>query len=193
MKNTVIILLEPSYIIRKGLITILLGINPKLEIRELPNVDLFYNVVKEIKKGLVIINKRSYLENRDLIEECIDLLTGEIIFLSVEDESRIKNNFTTIKYNDPKEVIISNLEKKLEKIKSKTDEQSGDLTERERTIVKIIATGLTNKEIAEQLNISMHTVITHRKNITGKLGIKTVSGLTIYAILNGLIDINREH
>ena len=48
--------------------------------------------------------------------------------------------------------------------------------------------GWTNQEIAEHLNISLNTVLTHRKNITAKLGIKTVSGLTFYAIMNGLIS-----
>ena len=47
---------------------------------------------------------------------------------------------------------------------------------------------LMNKEIADQMNISIHTVISHRKNITRKTGIKSVSGLTVYALLNNLID-----
>ncbi len=64
------------------------------------------------------------------------------------------------------------------------------LSEREKSILRFVALGYTNKEIAEKLFISMHTVITHRKNITRKLGIKTVSGLTVYAILNQLIDMN---
>jgi len=49
--------------------------------------------------------------------------------------------------------------------------------------------GLTNQEVAEKLFISVHTVMTHRKNITKKLGIKTVSGLTVYALLNKVIEI----
>jgi DNA-binding CsgD family transcriptional regulator len=51
-----------------------------------------------------------------------------------------------------------------------------------------VALGFTNKEIAERLFISTHTFITHRKNITRKIGIKTVSGLTVYALLNHLIE-----
>ncbi len=61
------------------------------------------------------------------------------------------------------------------------------LSERENEILRLVALGLTNNEIGEKLFISVHTVMTHRKNITRKLGIKTVSGLTVYAILNKLI------
>lgn len=64
------------------------------------------------------------------------------------------------------------------------------LSEREKEILVSVAHGLLNKEIADRHNISINTVITHRKNITRKTGIKTVAGLTAYAILNNLIDIN---
>ena len=66
----------------------------------------------------------------------------------------------------------------------------GTLTERETEILKLVALGNASKEIADRLNISTHTVITHRKNITEKLGIKSISGLTVYAILNKIIDTN---
>ena len=61
------------------------------------------------------------------------------------------------------------------------------LSPREKEVVKLVSTGFINKEIAEELQISLHTVISHRKNITEKLSIKTVSGLTTYAIMNGII------
>jgi DNA-binding NarL/FixJ family response regulator len=64
-----------------------------------------------------------------------------------------------------------------------------DLTEREKTIVRLVSLGFTNKQIAGQLFLSAHTVITHRKNISSKLGIKSVSGLTVYAIVNNIITI----
>ncbi len=63
-----------------------------------------------------------------------------------------------------------------------------DLSDREKEILVSVAQGKTNKEIADTHNISVHTVISHRKNITRKTGIKTVSGLTVYALLNNLID-----
>jgi len=62
------------------------------------------------------------------------------------------------------------------------------LSSREIEVLKLVAKGLINKHIADQLSISLHTVISHRQNITRKLGIKTVSGLTMYALLNGLIS-----
>jgi regulator of cell morphogenesis and NO signaling len=65
-----------------------------------------------------------------------------------------------------------------------------ELSDRERDVLIQIVRGLSNKEIADVLCISMHTVISHRKNITRKLNIHSTAGLTIYAIVNKLIDIN---
>lgn len=63
-----------------------------------------------------------------------------------------------------------------------------ELSAREKEILVCVAKGMLNKEIADHFNISIYTVITHRKNITRKTGIKTVAGLTVYALLNNLID-----
>ena len=65
------------------------------------------------------------------------------------------------------------------------------LTDRELEVLALVVQGLINKEIADRLNISLTTVITHRRNITEKLGIKSVSALTIYAIMHGYVDINK--
>lgn len=65
------------------------------------------------------------------------------------------------------------------------------LSSREIEVLVLITKGLINKEIADKLNISLTTVITHRKNITEKLGIKSVSGLTIYAVMNGYVEADR--
>ena len=64
------------------------------------------------------------------------------------------------------------------------------LTTREVEVLTLIVQGFINKEIADRLNISLTTVITHRKNIVEKLGIRSVSGLTIYAVMNGYVDID---
>lgn len=65
------------------------------------------------------------------------------------------------------------------------------LSDREIEVMSLIVQGYINKEIADKLNIGLATVITHRKNIMDKLGIKSVSALTIYAVMHGYVDINK--
>ncbi|MBQ4414340.1 MAG: response regulator transcription factor [Prevotella sp.] len=65
------------------------------------------------------------------------------------------------------------------------------LSDREIEVMSLIVQGYINKEIADKLNIGLATVITHRKNIMDKLGMKSVSALTIYAVMHGYVDINK--
>lgn len=74
--------------------------------------------------------------------------------------------------------------------KQKNTPETEELSERERDVLIQIVKGLSNKEIADVLHISMHTVISHRKHITHKLNIHSSAGLTIYAIVNKLVDLN---
>ena len=69
-------------------------------------------------------------------------------------------------------------------------DNSEALSDRERDVIIGVVQGLQNKEIADQLCISVNTVITHRRNIARKLQIHSPAGLTIYAIVNGLVDIS---
>lgn len=90
--------------------------------------------------------------------------------------------------------LVEMLEGKRPDIRTTDDPRTGEdsseeLSDREKEVLVLVAKGLLNKEIADRLNISINTVITHRKNITHKIGIKTAPGLTVYAILGGLIDI----
>jgi len=66
--------------------------------------------------------------------------------------------------------------------------RENQLSLREIEVLRLVVRGYINKEIADKLHISLTTVITHRKNITEKLGIKSVSGLTVYAVMQGLIE-----
>lgn len=65
---------------------------------------------------------------------------------------------------------------------------SDELSAREVQVLQLVVGGAINKEIADRLSISLNTVLTHRKNITAKLGIKTISGLTLYALMHGYIS-----
>ncbi len=83
-------------------------------------------------------------------------------------------------------------QKLMEYISGASDVKSDNqLSHREIEVLTMVAQGFSNKQIADQLFISIHTVISHRKNITFKLGIKSIPGLTLYAALNNLVDFQR--
>jgi DNA-binding NarL/FixJ family response regulator len=81
------------------------------------------------------------------------------------------------------------VEQQLKKDVRAGDTQSGQLSDREKEVLLLLVHGLQNKEIADKLNISIHTVISHRKNITQKTGIRSQAGLVIYALSNRLVPI----
>ena len=93
---------------------------------------------------------------------------------------------------DSAEQIIHTLEKLERKNQSHSPlkSESDNLTRREIEVLTGLVNGMLNKEIAEALNISIHTVVRHRKNITVKTGIRSQSGLTIYAISKKIIEID---
>ncbi|MEJ8740041.1 response regulator transcription factor [Phocaeicola sp. HCN-6420] len=85
------------------------------------------------------------------------------------------------------------LGKKISVLMNLSEEEDADLdtlSQREKEIIGCVVRGMTNKEIAEKLFISVHTVITHRRNITRKLQIHSAAGLTIYAIVNKLVELS---
>lgn len=84
---------------------------------------------------------------------------------------------------------IRKMEKKTDSDYAKHEKTVEELSEREKDIVRSVAKGQSNKEIADEHFISIHTVITHRRNISRKLAIHSSAGLTVYAILNKLVDI----
>ncbi|MBP5456966.1 MAG: response regulator transcription factor [Paludibacteraceae bacterium] len=92
-----------------------------------------------------------------------------------------------LELDDSPASIVSKLRNTSNKNAGNKTSDNCDLSQREKEVLVLVAKGLTNKEIADQLNLSVYTVITHRKNITAKTNIKSVSGLTIYALLNNLV------
>lgn len=97
-------------------------------------------------------------------------------------------------------LFIPEVERLEQTVKDATDENDEDqkvsepsgnvLTEREKDIIRCFAKGMVNKQIADYLCLSVHTVTTYRRNISAKLNIHSPSGLTIYAILHNLINID---
>lgn len=104
------------------------------------------------------------------------------------DEEAIKQFDGVIGIYDDPVAIVRKLRDSIGNRQEQSDNEGQELSAREKEILICVAKGMLNKEIADECNLSIHTVITHRKNITRKTGIKTVAGLTVYALLNNLID-----
>jgi len=105
------------------------------------------------------------------------------------DKKIISKYRYTLNVNDNKYQLVESLKKIIGKEEKPVKTSEETLSKRENEILRHLALGLTNQEIADKLFLSIHTVMTHRKKITKKLGIKTVSGLTVYALMNKLVDI----
>lgn len=106
------------------------------------------------------------------------------------DDEQIRQFDAAINMYDDPVTVVRKLRESLISHEDAPDSEGYDLSQREKEILVCVAKGMLNKEIADHCNLSIHTVITHRKNITRKTGIKTVAGLTVYALLNNLVDPN---
>lgn len=188
-----VFIIHPSEIIRKGLAWILQEYF-KIEITQLSTISDI-NAFSGINNNLIIIILQKGLTLSAEVEE--RLRKNNNLFLVSLSPSTDTDGLTE-SYDYDLNVLASNLEiQKLIQVirksatKAKTTPmENGDLTQREKDVIRQIALGLSNKEMADKLNISIHTVISHRKNITDKLNIKSISGLTVYAIMNNLLDIS---
>jgi DNA-binding CsgD family transcriptional regulator len=107
---------------------------------------------------------------------------------SLSDNIALKSYDEVISIYDSAELIND----KLTKLISEPEEEKKleSLTLREKEIIVCVIKGMTNKQIAEKLHLSSHTVISHRRNIASKLQIHSTAGLTIYAIVNKLVTLN---
>ena len=109
------------------------------------------------------------------------------MFYQYVEREQLKAYDAVVDIRDSRATIIETLAQ-ASPSEGKADDNNYELTKRETAVLVELAQGKTNKEIADALSVSVHTVISHRKNITHKTGIKSVAGLTVYAMLNNLID-----
>lgn len=136
------------------------------------------------------------LENRQFFTECRQKTI--VLTLSLDGSSQL-SEFHSLCINVPEKELVRSL-----LMLQQHAHQGGRnlppmpkilqqklLSDREIEVMSLIVQGFINKEIADKLNIGLSTVVTHRKNIMDKLGFKSVSALTIYAVMHGYVDINR--
>jgi DNA-binding NarL/FixJ family response regulator len=193
MKVIKIIIAESSPIISSGLSSFFNDMNQIAVASIVDNIDDLQDKIIMHSPDVLIINPmmlgcmlntfvKQMTQNHPNINR-VALVTSYV------DKNILKNFKEVIELSDNKQKVIN----KMLNLQNNNDETSAqnesvDLSNREVDVLICVAKGMTNKDISDMLNISVHTVITHRKNIVKKTGIKSVSGLTVYALLNNLVE-----
>ena len=184
-RNKQIAIILPDTLQSIGLQSMLIDYFPPVEISHYPTFEAFSTSGNDTfdyyftNAALFVLYADFFLPRRSKTMVLIDGTEGEG-GLSATSNITIKAS---------QEVIIEQLEQLFTgENNSISSDNNKELSTRETDVLQLIVKGSTNKEIADKLNISLNTVLSHRKNITTKLGIKTVSGLTFYAIMNGIIS-----
>lgn len=190
-----IALAEPSAILREGLSQILLRAGHPFRISHLDDISDLDRFPALSFPHLIIINPL-LLVNREkqvrLLKEAQPGLLWAGLHYQWVDQKVLANCDLLIDINDNASDIREKLWCRLVKTKAPDEQGEGEsLTEREREVLKALVGGASNKEIATALHISLHTVISHRKNITRKTSVKSLSGLTLYAITHKIISLDK--
>lgn len=139
---------------------------------------------------LVIASPEELEKSSSLIRQILPV-TGNVQFMAIHFDLNSRNSNPSINLFDSPALISYKINEILNSFQtSQPKETDTELTRREIEVLQLLTKGHSNKEIADQLFISTHTVISHRKNISEKTGIKSASGMTMYAILKKIIDVS---
>ena len=192
MKKAKILLVEKSPIVAQGL-TALLNEGTSFEVAAMADsLDRIAERLIVVKPDLIVLNPQlvDYSKRhsfRALFQDSPQVPIVALVY-SYFDQQWLRSFNGIIEITDDRKKIESCLTEVMQADNAPSDGPDlYELSEREREVLVEVANGLSNKEIATKLHISVHTAITHRKNIVKKTGIKSVAGLTVYAMLNNLM------
>lgn len=188
-----ILLIEPSEIIATGFKEII-GKSHGFEIMNTISTPGYYNTMQS-KPDIIVINPTVINYNERLDIRSYFCSNGENISIVALTNTGYEENVMRqydgcINMYDNAARIIQKLQNAVEEMQQNPKSELNELSARERDILVAVAKGKTNKEIADEFNISIYTVISHRRNISRKLGINSIPGLTVYAIMNKLVDMS---
>lgn len=186
-------IIEPSDLLFEGLTNILLKHNSNLRLYRIDELEDFNSSMPDITFDVIILNT-ILIQNRAKLFRKFKRERTEIRWIGILNSlvsTETINEFDEIVRIDERSEDICRkiISLPSNKVRNESTYPQKVLTEREREVLKLLSKGLSNKEIADNLNISIHTVISHRKNLTQKTGIKSQSGLTIYALSNNIISL----
>ena len=193
MRRFRVAIIEPSAIVAEGVAT-LAGRSGEFEVvYSGGDMRMLMERFAMVAPDVVIVGSQMVGANNQSLRVAypeLQSVTLALLSTTVCDEEVMRQFDGVVNIYDGQAQIIRKLHAAVEQGETNPYSDSHDLSERERDVLILVAKGKTNKEIADELNISIHTVMSHRKNITHKTGIKSVAGLTVYALLNNLLDQN---
>lgn len=188
-------ILEPSTIIFEGLQQMMQQMSLNCSVWRIESLDELTEKIDFHHIRLLFINPMQFV-NREkdvkrIRKEYPNMFIIGIDFGLIQKQPMLVDSSITL-YDSVEDIehTITRLIEKDDETLAAEKRDNDTLTEREIDVLKGLINGLSNKEIADDLNISVHTVISHRKNITIKTGIRSQSGLTIYAITKKIIVID---
>jgi DNA-binding CsgD family transcriptional regulator len=186
---------EPSNIIYEGLLNILHDFDINVNIHKVNNLNKFDEEISKANFSIIIINPVLVLNKEKefkKLKKSFQNIHWIAIVYSIFEHELLSLFEDIIFINDSAETIYKLVDKFGDKkVDDNLAKQQELLSDREIDVLIQLVSGLSNKEIADKLNISIHTVISHRKNISLKTGIKSQSGLTIYAITKNIISLDK--
>lgn len=189
MKKQCVVIVEPSKIVCVGLANILQGSDFEI-IARLNSVEDLEECHLLSSADVVVVGSQAAAvgANMRYRYEALQSRTLVILVSTVCEDEFLRQADGVINIYDDRAKLIKKLQSAVEQSQTNPYSDSHELSERERDVLILVAKGLANKEIADELNISIHTVMSHRKNIAHKTGIKSVAGLTVYALLNNMLE-----
>ncbi|MDR1865226.1 MAG: LuxR C-terminal-related transcriptional regulator [Bacteroidales bacterium] len=188
-----IVVAEPSLIIRNGILAVLKRLNLlHVDVLEINDMEHLKNVLTRQKPDILIVNPAS-LGMLSLQQLRKDLENPQLKFVALQmnltDAITVKMYDEVISIYDTADRISETLAHLIIQ-ESEMDKRQESLSIREKEVIVCVIQGMTNRQIADRLCLSTHTVTTHRRNISTKLQIHSIAGLAIYAIVNKLVSLN---
>ena len=193
MRKHRVAIIEPSPIIAEGLASLIAGCGEFEVLCVVETLRAFTERAASRQVELVVVGSQVVCSLNQPLRTVVPELQGVAMVLlatTVCGDDVLRQVDGVVNIYDDQSQLQRKLRAALEQDQANSYSDSHDLSERELDVLILVAKGMANKEIADRLNISIHTVMSHRKNITHKTGIKSVAGLTVYALLNNLLDQN---
>jgi two-component system, NarL family, response regulator NreC len=187
-----VVLIEGSFLIISGIEKMLSELPGMLLTEVFDGTEkTLLKAIHELKPDILLINPERVVSQLNLLLNSFEN-SEKIITIGLyrpDTPTNIGSRFRhKLNIGSEKHELLLQFKSIVKPILKDESKEDFSLTEREKNILRMVSLGYTSIEIADKLFLSIHTVNTHRKNILKKLGIKTVSGLMVYALMNEIIS-----